>query len=176
MSSSQRRNIVLTDPHQIKAIAHPVRTRILSRLEAGPASAKMLASELKLTHGNAGHHLKVLKKAGLIVVAEERQVRAMTERFFAPAYRQLRIDTNATGVDRLRFLFQQAIREAAPHAEQPFPDDPRLYAVRMTDDRAQEFSRRVRELADEFADAGEGAADGVGTLYGIAAAVYRVNR
>ncbi len=169
-----QRDIVLTSPAQIKAIAHPVRTRILNRLEVEQASAKMLASELGLSHGNTGHHLKVLQKAGLIAVAEERKVRAMTERFFAPAYRHLRIDTDATGVDRLRFLFQQAIREAAPFFEQPFPDDLRLYAVRMKRERAREFSQRLRELADEFAAVDKNADDE--SLFGLAAAVYKVNR
>ncbi len=170
MTVHTRREVVLTEASQVKAIAHPVRTRLLTALEAEPRSAKQLAEDLDLTHGNAGHHLKVLERAGLIEVIEERPVRALTERIYAPSYERLRIEIGGGGVDRLRFLFEQAAREAAPQAAQPFEDPGRLYSVRMARDRAEEFAARVVALGDEFAAAGEEA----GEQFGFAAAVYRV--
>lgn len=143
---------------------------MLNALEATPASAKQLAVALGLTHGNVGHHLKVLEAAGLVEVVEERRVRAITERIYAPAYDRLRIEVGGGEVDKLRFLFEQAAREAAPADVQPFQDYARLYAARMPQDRAAEFARRVVALADEFA-----AAESDGDPYGIAAAVYRVD-
>jgi DNA-binding transcriptional ArsR family regulator len=163
------RELVLTEAAQIKAIAHPVRTRLLSALEASPASAKQLADSLGLTHGNVGHHLKVLEGAELVEVIEERKVRALTERIFAPTYDHLRIEIGDGSVDKLRFLFEQAAREAAPQEQQPFPDQGRLYAVQMPEDRAAEYAARLVALADEF-----GRAEGEGPTFGFAGAVYRV--
>jgi len=160
---------VLTEASQLKAIAHPVRTRLLTALEAAPASAKQLSGSLGLTHGNVGHHLKVLERAGLVEVVEERKVRALTERIFAPAYDRLRIEVGEGGLDKLHFLFEQAGREAAPQAEQPFDDQGRLYAVQMPEERAAEFTARLIELGDEFA-----ASEDEGPTFGFAGAVYRV--
>ncbi len=163
------REVTLTEPSQLKAIAHLVRTRLLTALEASPASAKQLAVSLDLTHGNVGHHLKVLERAGLIEVIEERKVRALTERIFAPTYDRLRIEVGEGGLDKLHFLFEQAGREAAPQAEQPFADQGRLYAVQMPEEQAAEFAARLIELGDEFAAAGVD-----GPTFGFAGAVYRV--
>lgn len=165
------RQLILTEPEQLKALAHPVRTRLLNALEAEPASAKQLANRLELTHGNVGHHLKVLERAGLVEVVEERRVRALTERIFAPTYDRLRIEIGEGSVDKLRFLFEQAIREAAPQEHQPFTEQGRLYSVQMPQARAAEFAERLVTLADEFA----AASAGDGPTFGFAGAVYRVN-
>lgn len=169
MTVQTSRELVLTEASQLKAIAHPVRTRLLTALEAAPASAKQLAVSLGLTHGNVGHHLKVLERAGLVEVVEERKVRALTERIFAPTYDRLRIEVGEGGLDKLHFLFEQAGREAAPQADQPFDDQGRLYAVTMPEDRAAEFAARLIALGEEF-----GAAEGDGPTFGFAGAVYRV--
>ena len=171
MAVHKDRELVLTEPAQLKAIAHPVRTRLLNALEAEPRSAKQLATDLALTHGNVGHHLKVLAGSGLIEVIEERRVRALTERVFAPAYDRLRIEMAHGGVDRLRFLFEQAAREAAPEAEQPFEEWGRLYSAQMSEERAAEFAARLVALADEFAAREERGA----ATFGFAGAVYKVN-
>ena len=133
------------------------------------AGAKQLAGALGLTHGNVGHHLKVLERAGLVEVVEERRVRALTERIFAPTYDRLRIEVGDSGLDKLHFLFEQAGREAAPQAEQPFDDQGRLYSAKMPEERAAEFAVRLIELADEFA-----ATEDDGPTFGFAGAVYRV--
>jgi len=169
MTVRTSRELVLAEPFQLKAIAHPIRTRLLNALEATPASAKQLSESLGLTHGNVGHHLKVLERAGLIEVVEERKVRALTERIFAPTYDRLRIEVGEGGLDKLHFLFEQAGREAAPQTEQPFDDQGRLYSVQMSQEQAAEFAERLIALGDEFA-----AAKGDGPTWGFAGAVYRV--
>jgi len=159
----------LTDAEQVKAIADTTRTRILQVLDDRPASAKQLSGLLGMTHGKVGHHLKVLERHGLVEVVEERQVRAMTEKLYGLTYDTLRVRlTGRSDVDPLVFLFEQAIREAAPAADQPFPAGRRLYSVRMPETRAAEFARRLEQLADEFA-----ASEGEGPVFGLAGAVYR---
>ncbi|MGZ8783950.1 MAG: ArsR/SmtB family transcription factor [Acidimicrobiia bacterium] len=165
------RELVMTGAEQLKAISDPTRTKILQVLDDRPASAKQLAELLGMTHGKVGHHLKVLKRYGLIEVVEERPVRAMTEKFYGLTYDRLRIRLSGPGdLDPLEFLFEQAAREVAPGLKQPFAESRRLYSVRMPEARAAEFAERLETLADEFA-----ASSGEGPMFGLAAAVYRTS-
>jgi DNA-binding transcriptional ArsR family regulator len=59
----------------LRATAHPVRLRILSLLTGAAMSAAEVARELDLTHANASYHLRQLRTAGLLVVAEEISIR-----------------------------------------------------------------------------------------------------
>jgi DNA-binding transcriptional ArsR family regulator len=54
------------DAAQFRALADPLRRRILERLVAGPASAGDLARRLGLPRVNVTHHLGVLAAAGLV--------------------------------------------------------------------------------------------------------------
>lgn len=67
---------------RLRASAHPVRLRILSLLTGVDLSATDVARELDLTHANASYHLRVLERAGLIVVAGEEKIRGgVTKRY-----------------------------------------------------------------------------------------------
>lgn len=75
----------LTDTDAIssmRAVAHPVRLRILSLLTAQAMSAAEVARELELTHANASYHLRVLLEAGELVVESEEKIRGgMAKRY-----------------------------------------------------------------------------------------------
>lgn len=60
---------------QLRALAHPVRLRILSLLTGAPMTAADVARELGLTHANASYHLRQLHAAGTITVAGEERIR-----------------------------------------------------------------------------------------------------
>ncbi|HEX5199766.1 ArsR/SmtB family transcription factor [Paractinoplanes rhizophilus] len=59
----------------LRAMAHPVRLRMMSLLTAAPMTAAEVARELGLTHANASYHLRNLLAGGLIVVAGEEKIR-----------------------------------------------------------------------------------------------------
>jgi DNA-binding transcriptional ArsR family regulator len=68
----------LTDAGAIssmRAVAHPVRLRILSLLTAQAMSAAEVARELDLTHANASYHLRFLHDAGELVVESVETIR-----------------------------------------------------------------------------------------------------
>lgn len=159
--------VVLDTELRLKAVANDTRATILRVLQDGPASAKQLSLLLGMSHGKIGHHVKVLREAGLIEVVEERPVRAVTERIYGLAFTRLRFDSER--VDRLQFTLAQAAREALPAAQQPFDPPALLLTVRMSEARAAEFNRRLRELADEFEDAEEH--EGA-HRFGLAASVF----
>lgn len=59
----------------MRAVAHPIRLRILSLLTARAMSAAEVARALGLTHANASYHLRVLHAAGELVVEGEERIR-----------------------------------------------------------------------------------------------------
>lgn len=73
---------VEVDPRLIKAIAHPLRHRILLALGEGVASPKQIAGELGEPLGRVGHHVRVLKRIGAIELVETRQRRGAVEHFY----------------------------------------------------------------------------------------------
>jgi len=67
---SERRAIsrVRPDLAQLKALAHPVRLTMLTRLRLdGPATASSLAAQLGLNSGATSYHLRRLADSGLVV-------------------------------------------------------------------------------------------------------------
>ncbi|MFI7596301.1 ArsR/SmtB family transcription factor [Actinoplanes sp. NPDC049681] len=69
MPSGDRRQAVF------RAMAHPVRLQILSRLAGASLTAADVARELRLTHANASYHLRNLLTAGLVVQDGEERIR-----------------------------------------------------------------------------------------------------
>jgi DNA-binding transcriptional ArsR family regulator len=59
----------------LRALAHPLRLRILSLLTGSAMSAAEVARELDLTHANASYHLRLLLESGTLVEAGEEQIR-----------------------------------------------------------------------------------------------------
>ena len=58
---------VRLDAQAIKVLAHPLRSRLLSRLRtAGPATATDLATELNTNTGATSYHLRKLETVGLV--------------------------------------------------------------------------------------------------------------
>src|SRR5262245_42572719 len=72
--------IKLGDVPALRALADPLRLRILDALGADPRSVKDLAAELDLPRNKLHYHVNVLERHGLIEVAETRSVGTASER------------------------------------------------------------------------------------------------
>src|SRR5689334_4727989 len=60
----------------LRALAHPLRLRILSLLTGGIGlTAAEVARELELTHANASYHLRQLLATGIIEVCGQESIR-----------------------------------------------------------------------------------------------------
>src|SRR4051794_16812566 len=70
------------DDRVFKAIAHPLRQRLLHRLGKGVASPRQLAAELGEPLNSVSYHIKILKKYGAIELVENKQVRSVIEHFY----------------------------------------------------------------------------------------------
>jgi DNA-binding transcriptional ArsR family regulator len=60
---------------ELRAVAHPLRLRMLSLLTGAALTAADVARELTITHANASYHLRQLLAAGLIEIVGEERIR-----------------------------------------------------------------------------------------------------
>jgi DNA-binding transcriptional ArsR family regulator len=163
--------IALTEPSQVKAISHPLRTAILGLLHERAATVNELAVALGRPKSTVAHHVKVLTQAGLLQIVRTRRVRAIEERFYGRAARMfyVGVERGAGGDELPRDFndFEVAARESAAAYR-----DGKLWGfirhARITEAQASEFWERMAELVKEFDQlprSGE-------TMYGFAVGVY----
>ena len=155
-------------PEQRKALADPLRSRILDLVLERAATVTELADALGRPKSSVAYHVDVLVDAGMLTVVRTRKVRAIEERFYGRTGRTIVVGDSPMpdGVVHQGFL-------AVALAEAPkWGDDHRMKSTirhaRIPQDRAEEFFARVNELAEEFsalARAGD-------TVWGFVAAVY----
>ncbi len=151
-----------------KALADPLRIRLLEWLMEAPRSARQLAGCAGLPADRLYYHLGQLEQAGLIEVAEYRRLaRGKVERVYAPAEAEppgddadpeetaafLRSMLEATAMD-ITAAYQA--RQAGRRREV----DLHRGALRLTDQALAELRGHVEQLAAHFA---EPAADGTWT-------------
>ena len=72
----------ITDPRVVKALAHPLRVRILGMLEDRTASPSELAEELEAPLGNVSYHVRQLAALGLIKLVKKTPRRGAIEHHY----------------------------------------------------------------------------------------------
>jgi DNA-binding transcriptional ArsR family regulator len=73
----------LDDPRYAKALAHPLRVRILAMLDERESSPVQLAEHLDATLGTVAYHVRTLERLGLIEMVATHQRRGATEHVYA---------------------------------------------------------------------------------------------
>jgi DNA-binding transcriptional ArsR family regulator len=73
----------IEDPRYVKALAHPLRIRILALLAERDASPVQLAERLDATLGTVAYHVRTLERLGLIEMVATHQRRGATEHVYA---------------------------------------------------------------------------------------------
>ena len=77
----------IDDPRLVKALAHPIRMKILNILDERTATPKELAEALGLPLENVSYHVRTLKDFGFIKLERTRQVRGAVEHHYRIAAR-----------------------------------------------------------------------------------------
>ena len=72
----------IDDPRYVKALAHPLRIRILAMLADHSASPVQLSSRLDATLGTVAYHVRTLHSLGLVELVDTRQRRGATEHYY----------------------------------------------------------------------------------------------
>lgn len=114
------------DKAALRAMAHPVRLRIMSLLTGASLTAAEVARELGLTHANASYHLRNLHAGGMIALAGEEKIRGGV----AKRYRYLpREDRGLPKTpDGNRVLFASAADELTRRTAEAQWDGPKVMA------------------------------------------------
>ncbi len=163
--------LALTEPAQVKALSHPLRTTILGLLHERAATVTELAVALGRPKSTVAHHVNVLGEAGLVQVVRTRRVRAIDERFYGRTARMfyVGVERSPSGDEMPRDFndFEVAAAESTTAFE-----DGKLWGfirhARITEAQASEFWERMAELVAEF-DRLPRSGD---TMYGFAVGVY----
>jgi DNA-binding transcriptional ArsR family regulator len=163
--------LALTQPAQVKALSHSLRTTILGLLHERAASVTELAVALERPKSTVAHHVKVLTEAGLVRVVRTRRVRAIEERFHGRTARMFYVGIERTmGGDELPRDFND-FEVAASESAAAFRDG-KLWGfirhARISESQAADFWQRMAELVAEF-DQLPRTGD---TMYGFALGVY----
>lgn len=166
---------ITPEPAALKALAHPVRLRLLGLLRSdGPATATSLAHRLGLNSGATSYHLRQLAQHGFVVDDPDRGT--ARDRWWKAAHQSTR---TGDAVDRTREgreasdAFGQAIAvvhtEMLQRAMEEAPTRPAAWRrpsttsdwhVRVTPERAEQLVRALAEVVsgwDEDEDAEEAA-------------------
>ncbi|GAA2157907.1 MULTISPECIES: ArsR/SmtB family transcription factor [Glycomyces] len=159
MDAPETEELTLTTPQQYRALGHPVRHRLLFALGRESATLSGLATELGISKGSAGHHLKVLREAGLVQLDGTRRVRGGTEQRFKRTAARLRFDSGETTRALLAAVADGMLTD----------DDPLmlLRGVRLSGAQAQRLRATLESLVHELPDE-EGEA-----RYGVLVGLYR---
>ncbi|MDC7741743.1 MULTISPECIES: winged helix-turn-helix domain-containing protein [Rhizobium] len=98
---------VVPDPTALKALAHPVRLRMLGMLRVdGPATATQLAARLGLNSGATSYHLRQLAQYGFI---EEAPHASRRDRWWRASHELTSVPASETEGEGLDLAFNQAV-------------------------------------------------------------------
>jgi len=145
--------MVVSEPAQLRALGDAIRTKIVALLRDRASSTTELATQLGIPKGTAGHHLKVLERAGLVQVVRTRQVRAVTERYYGRVARLfvIRCDDEGDEDALVPFLAATSLRAAADElAAAGIVSTQALIHTRLSPADARRFVRRLEKLVSDF--------------------------
>jgi DNA-binding transcriptional ArsR family regulator len=128
-----------------------------------PATISQLAAALPAQKGNVGHHLKVLREAGMVHVVATRQVRGGTEQYYQRIPRRIDIATQEAGpISAMLAAVAEEVASADP--------DPLLALrhLRLTTAQAEQLTATLQDLMANTDDAGDGQ-----PRYGLLISLYR---
>jgi DNA-binding transcriptional ArsR family regulator len=159
----------ISDLEQVKALAHPLRMRIIEALAASePMTTKQVAESLGETPTRLYHHVDLLEKTGLIRLTHTRQNRGTTEKYFEAIARQFRADTDLfseeSTVDQesalrpmIRTVFDNATAELlrlldTPRADKLLEDEGLLSYVEMhlTQEQIDDVQQKLKDVLDHL--------------------------
>src|SRR6476469_4069906 len=74
---------------ELRALAHPLRLRIMELFAEGPKTTKRVAELLGQPPTRLYHHVAALERAGLLVLKETRQNRGAVEKWYGSVAREM---------------------------------------------------------------------------------------
>lgn len=134
-----------SDTSYLRALAHPLRLRLLSLLTGAPMSAAEVARELDLAHAAASYHLRQLLGAGLVEVVEERSNRGGKERRYRPTPPRRPEDESVASRQLLTAALAEELRRRSAEVDLAAPSTLADAELWVTPEVLLEVRDRVRD-------------------------------
>jgi len=164
---------IIDDLDQLKALADPLRQRLLTAFCCRPATTKQVAERLGEKPTRLYHHVDLLEKAGLIELVETRPNRGTLEKYYLTSARQFVVDhqllRTAAGEDeaalegqRLLINMLQTTLNEARHRFDPaaIGQQEQGQPVMLAQTELRLTQSQARALMDRFCDWLESCCDG----------------
>jgi predicted ArsR family transcriptional regulator len=162
------------DPRALRAIAHPLRTRILDEISAqGPMRAADIAREIDIPANSASFHLRQLAKYGLVEEDEQaaRDRRDRVWRLVSPEGYSIGLGSfeQQAGGKAAASAYRRTARDwghvvvDSAYDDKPGPSTHRSVTdepLRLTKAEAIEFAEEVRKLAGKWRNRTRGTKNG----------------
>jgi DNA-binding transcriptional ArsR family regulator len=148
-------------PEEIKAIAHPLRLRILRLCLDESLTNKQLAERLGKDPATLLHHVRTLERTGFLAAEPERRgARNARERPYRSTGKSWTLDT---GLDQTGLM---AVLDAfrAEFLESPVPVSWTRMVLRLHPDDLREFTERLTDMVEEYRAKSDPAAPSYGFL------------
>jgi DNA-binding transcriptional ArsR family regulator len=141
-------------PEEVRALAHPLRLRIIRALYDGPRSNKELATGLGEDPATVLYHVRTLLRTGFLAPAGRRPgARGSVEKLYRSTGKSWRLDVDA-GLppgERVTAAALDAFLAEVRAAGSGCRLETTRLALVLTADRRAELNRRITDLLDEFA-------------------------
>ena len=159
---------------QQRAYFHPVRLKILNFLVHERLTVSQTAARLRVHPANITHHFRVLRRAGLIRLAEKRDLGRVVEKYYEAVAQLFDVRPADGSVRHIgREVLSLLRNDLAGNAERLQPDDSDrlvgfLVSARIGAERYADFARQLAALAKEF----DALADEDGSSYALTLGLY----
>ena len=160
---AERLSSITPSPVALRALAHPVRLRLLGMLRVdGPSTATRLAERLGLNSGATSYHLRQLARHGFVVEVTERG--NSRDRWWRAAHQSThtREGGDVESRDAVDAMMQAAVvvqtefLQRAVEERQLLPPSWRKitshsdWALDLAPERAEELKQRLNQVIDEY--------------------------
>lgn len=138
---------------EARALAHPLRLRILRLCKDEALTNKDLAARLHIPAGTVLHHVRTLVATGFLVEGEQRPgPRGTTEKPYRSTGKSWRLDVGDTGEESAvrRAVFEAVAAEVDEAGSDLVVEQARM-AMRLRPDQLDDLAGRLRQLIEEFA-------------------------
>jgi len=158
----------LTRTEEYRALFEETRREIVSLLLERAATTSELAEALDKPKGTVGHHLKVLDDAGLVRVVRTKRVRALEAKYYGRTARVFLYQREHDAIGYEARILAQASADIAQRAGGEIAHvTASTRSVRIPDERAMEWKRRLDDLVIEFGEEPRGGETTYALIYGL---------
>jgi DNA-binding transcriptional ArsR family regulator len=159
---------IVSSSDELRAMFHDLRSTLLELLHERAATVAELATAVARPKSTVAYHVGLLVDAGLLKVVRTRRVRAVEERCYGRTARIFYV--GRIQPDQLPMITNYLTEAAAESVAAHEADNLRAFLryVRIPDDRAEQFWRRVFEVVKEFSALPRSG----DTVYGFVAGLY----